>query len=135
MLNFRKIALILGGLVLVGGIVSVLINYFISGTLEVASNPSGAAITVSKAKFKAPGSVRLKHGQYQVSAFLENYPPQTKTATIEARKKTSLSFDLTQTGPATEKPLEFSADDPVFVTKDHLRSIYLHPATWKIMTS
>ncbi len=128
MLNFRKIALILGGSLLVGVVILILINYFISGTLEVTSNPSGAAITIGKAKFKAPGNAKLKRGEYQVSAFLENYPPQTKTATIEARKKSSLFFDLIQTGSTTEKPLEFSADDPVFVTKEHF-SVHLPAAS------
>lgn len=124
MLNYKKIIIILGSLLLVLVVILLLVNYYTSGQLEVTSNPTGANITINRLEFKTPRTVRLKHGQYLVNAFLENYPPQSKTITIEARKKTLLSFELTQTGGNEQKPLEFSADDPVFTTQDHF-SVHL----------
>jgi len=119
MIDWKKKSLILGAIVIVVAIIWILIGYFTKGTLEITSNPPGALITINKSEFKAPRTIKIKRGKYLVNAFLENYPPQTKTVTIEARRKTSLSFDLTQTGPSTDEPLEFSADDPVFTLKEH----------------
>lgn len=128
MINFRKIGIILAGLLLILVLILLLVRYYTSGTLEVTSNPSGATITINKSKFKTPGNIRLKRGDYTVNALLENYPPQSKTVTIEARKKTLLSFNLTQTSGAEQKPLEFSADDPIFTTQDHF-SVHLPEGT------
>lgn len=116
--NFKW--LIVGVIVLAVLILIVcLVIYLNKGRLEITSEPGGAQITVNKISVKAPTTLRLAAGKYKVIAQLEGFSPQDKEVQIVARQKITLNFSFEQTGEGFGSRYSLSADDPIFITKDH----------------
>ncbi len=103
-----------------GGIFFVFISacfvvYFLSfGKIEVSSDPNGAIIKYNGKERKAPFIVRLKKGNYDITANLENYPPQTKNVKVESRKTAKVDFNLKVGEPVENVNVGFGFDDPIF---------------------
>lgn len=70
------------------------------GTLEVTTNPAGAAVKIDgRARGNSPARVTLKPGQYEVRVELKDHFPQTKVVTLASGGTAKAGFQLESNAP------------------------------------